>query len=454
MKQESRRLHSRVIRYYLRNRAFKQYYRMAFRNEFIDRDTFDKIQLERLKETLIYSSLYVPYYRSLFNKIGFKPSQFYKFEQLNDIPILEKSTVQQYLDDFISTAIPKIKTTTIYSGGSTGVPAEYKSHIIDSSIERAFMFLQWSRVGFNHKKHQRIVRLRGIKPNSGHYEIKNSDLILSSYIADNNMFGEYLPVIESFDPDFIHAYPSIIYLWAKFILKSKIALDLPKLKAIFLGSENLYDYQRQAIEQAFKVRVYSWYGHTERGCLAGECEISNDLHIFPDYGYAEVEGDYNDYGKKEGKLIVTSFLNKVMPLIRFNTEDIVQMSDSICSCGREHRLITRVNGRTNEYLLDYQGRVIPANVLLPYELIGLFSEVIQYQFIQEFAGETTFLMKVTSSFNDNHLSLIRSELAKELGGNMKLSIKIVEDIPRTARGKLSFLDTSKRIATQNPFFNT
>lgn len=444
IKKFAKHLYFKMPYYYRSDLIYRKYYQIAQKNEFIDRLTFDHIQLKRLKDILEYSYRYVPYYRNLFKKIRLCPEKINDIGQIQAIPILEKSTVQQYSKDFISTKIPKDEIISIYSGGSTGVPAEYKCQKTSISIERAFMHKQWSRVGFNHKLRQRTAILRGIKPVKGDYEVQDGNLILSSYIADENSFDKYVSVIEKFNPDFIHAYPSIIYLWAKYITDNEITISLPNLKAIFLGSENLFQFQRIEIEKAFKKRVFSWYGHTEKGCLAGECEISCDYHIFPDYGYAEVEGSYVDKSEIEGNLIVTSFQNVVMPLIRFNTEDSVVMSDSVCSCGRGHRLIKKVNGRTNEYLIDAKGKIIPANVLLPYELIDLFREVYQYKFIQEFAGETEFIIKVTPNFTDKHLSLIRTELQRELGVDMKIKISIVQNIPRTKAGKLTFLDTSRR----------
>ncbi|MDD3534866.1 MAG: hypothetical protein PHC50_01780 [Candidatus Cloacimonetes bacterium] len=444
IKKAAKTIYNYLPYYFTAKKQYREYYKIAQSNEFISRDEFDRIQLKRLKTILEYSYKYVPYYHELFKKIQFDPFQFCDFEQLQDLPILNKRTVQLNRDKFVSTAIPRKQIGTIYSGGSTGVPAEYKRQKNDGAIERAFMHLQWNRVGFDHKKRQSMALLRGIKPTKGNYEISNGRLIFSSYIADDSIFDEYLDVLEKFNPDFIHAYPSIIYLWAKHLLKNNIELSLTKLSAIFLGSENLFDFQRADIELAFKTRIFSWYGHTERRCLAGECEQSTHYHIFPDYGYAELAGEYNENSEKEGKLIVTSFLNKAMPLIRFNTEDIVTMSNDICSCGRGHRLIKKVHGRSNEYLIDAKGLIIPANVLLPYELISLFDEVIQYQFKQKEVGKTIFIMKVSDHFEEHHMQKIKDELRKELGENMLITIEIVDSIPRTEMGKLSFLNVSNR----------
>jgi len=298
-----------------------------------------------------------------------------------------------------------------------------------------------------------LAMIRGVKPLKGDYEIRNGILVFSSYIKNQKMYGEYLERLIEFDPDFIHAYPSIIDLWAQYIIDNNLNVSLSKLKAILCGSENLDRIQRERIEKAFHTRVYSWYGHSERGCLAGECEVSNDYHILPDYGYAESITSSGDIAKSDepGNLIVTSFNNKVMPLIRFNTCDEVILSDQLCPCGRGARLIKKVVGRTNQYLIDSKGKIIPANVLLPYELLGLFKNVRQYQFVQEKVGECIFLMNVKPSFSVEDEKKIKAEIERELGRNMRFLIKYVDTIPRTKNGKLMFLDVSRRLDNSTRF---
>lgn len=436
----------RAIPEYYRNGAmYRKYYKLARGYDRVSREQFDQIQLNMLKETLKYCGRYVPYYKELFSKYKFDPSLFTSFSQLHDLPILDKKVVQENIDKLTSVQYEQKKIVSIYSGGSTGVPAEYRYHRDIYPIEKAFMHFQWGRVGFNPKRVNKIAILRGIKPKRRDFEILGDKLILSSYIADKNQFDKYLSVLECYNPDYLHAYPSILYMWSKYINDKQYTLNLSNLRAIFLGSENLYDFQRSSIERAFKVRVYTWYGHTEKGCLAGECETSNSYHIFPHYGYSEVLGEYDEQGEKRGQLIVTSYLNKVMPLIRFNTEDIVILSDSICDCGRGHRLIKKVDGRTSEYLLDLNGKVIPANVLLPYELIDLFRNVTQYRFVQKIRGFVDFLMVVKDGFDKHQLTSIENELTLELGPSMTVSVIIVNDIPRTVGGKFSFLDTKERV---------
>lgn len=433
-----------IPEYWTKSAAFRKTYRFLEKSEFWDFGQIQAYQFQKLKEIISHAYNTVPYYKREWDKIGFKPDDIKVFEDIRVIPLVTKDIIQSNINEFISKQYKKEDLQVIYSGGSTGVPAIYYNEKNNNEIERAFMYSQWKRVGFNVHKINRMAILRGLVPSHGDYEVIGNKLILSSYLNQNCNLKEYFDILQEFNPDYIHAYPSIIFILANYIIDNKLIVNMPRLKAILCGSENIYSAQKEIIQKAFGVRVYTWYGHSERGCLAGECEVSSLYHIFPQYGYAEVlDTQGNEVLGKDGKgeLVVTSFNRKAMPLIRFKTEDIIITTSEKCSCGRNHQVFKDVEGRTQDYLVTKKGRLIPGNVLLPYDVLNIFDHIAQYQFYQEKKGYCKFLVVKKPGYTSLDEENILRELRKELTDDMQIEIEYVDEIPRTPSGKHMFLRT-------------
>jgi len=94
---------------------------------------------------------------------------------------------------------------------------------------------------------------------------------------------------------------------------------------------------RERIEAAFGARAYDLPGLTEIAAWGFECEARSGItHVHEDYCYPEVldEGDRPVAPGERGELVFTSLYRRAMPLIRYRTRDVVQLSDRACPCGR------------------------------------------------------------------------------------------------------------------------
>ena len=186
--------------------------------------------------------------------------------------------------------------------------------------------------------------------------------------------------------------------------------------------------------------MFGWYGHTEKLVLAPECECSSYLHIFPEYGYAEVldpMGNPVNNDGEIGELIGTGFYNFATPLIRYKTFDLVVVSSKKCDCGRNYRLLSKVEGRFQELIITKNDRLIPTTSLNTHS--GIFDNVKQFQFYQDTKGEVVFNIVKKNTYTHQDTQNISIELGKQLGDDVKLIINFVDDIPRTSRGKYKFL---------------
>ena len=106
---------------------------------------------------------------------------------------------------------------------------------------------------------------------------------------------------------------------------------------------------RANIEKAFGVKVFNQYGCNEAGIAAFECEHHN-LHLISSRSVYEIDA--------EGRLIGTDLANKACIFMKFNTGDIVEFSQEVCTCGRHYPVIEKIIGRSDELITDKSNKKI------------------------------------------------------------------------------------------------
>ncbi|MEK4176622.1 AMP-binding protein [Aeribacillus sp. FSL K6-1305] len=403
----------------------------------------DRYQFLELKKIINHAYKTVPYYTKLFNEHGIKPDDIQSFSDIKKIPYLTKDIIKNNFEDLISSDYKHRKLRIVTTGGSTGEPLTF---LVDEKEDKykewAYVTHIWKRVGYDIKSSNRRVILMGMKPRTGIYEYKNRDLILSSYDITYENVLEYIRKIEEFNPNFIHCYPSSIQLLSNYILERNIKLNLPNLKAILCVSENLRPELRETISKAFNKRVFSFYGHSEHAVIAGECERSHYYHLEPFYGYTELlDKDGNEVnGEGEiGEIVATSFLNYAMPFIRYRTKDLAVNTNSICECGRSHKLIKKIEGREQEYFVTLEGNKVVLTGI--YKILSeIQNEIFAGQFYQDRPGEVVLKVIPKNNIDEFKLSKIYNLFREQYNNKINLSIVKVEKLDRTNTGKFKFLE--------------
>ena len=237
----------------------------------------------------------------------------------------------------------------------------------------------------------------------------------------------------------MHVFPSSLELLSKYFLEQGYDLSGLPLKGIFCASEKLYDFQRKLFSDLFKVAVYSHYGHTEICVLAGECDVSKDLHVFSEYGYTEIMDPGNNEIIEEnsvGEIVASGFNNNLMPLIRYRTGDFASIKKNICLCGRNYKLLEEVIGRNGDFALDSNKEMIPIAPLVFAIHDKYLREVIRFQLVQEKIGEIIILLHVIDSSDKGVINKnLLADLKSRVGDRLKFDIKFTHEIPLTKNGK-------------------
>jgi phenylacetate-CoA ligase len=140
-----------------------------------------------------------------------------------------------------------------------------------------------------------------------------------------------------------------------------------KLRIAFIGAEPHSEATRKKIEELYGIKAYDSYGLSEM-CgpgVAFECLMQNGLHLWEDHFYPEVidpsSGRVLPAGE-EGELVLTTLKREAMPLIRYRTGDLTRLLPGDCPCGRTHRRIDRIKGRSDDMLIINGVNLFPIQI--------------------------------------------------------------------------------------------
>lgn len=427
-------------------------YRVVYeRGLWLDRAAYQDLrryQEWQLGKVLRFAVDRVPVYRPLRSVVD----RHRPFEALKAFPFLTKNDIQADQQGYLPRDLEKIPHYETTTGGTSGNKLKIYLDTDSQSVEMGFMHRQWKRVGYSprHRKATfRGVSFPCLKPGVfwRHNPIYNELQFSPFHMSESNL-GAYVRQIIRFKPSYYHGYPSALDVLAEFVLKHNLMAEIPRVKAALLCSEEVFREQRERIELAFHTRVFSWYGHSERVVLAGECELNSTYHHFPDYGFLEIVDNGGQLCEKEGdrgEIVGTGFYNRCMPLIRYRTGDYATRLSSGCDCGRAWDRFANVESRWEQkQLVGRSGLKIPikrysGSALKRYA--GIFERVIRCQYYQDSPGVCTLNVVAAPDFTEQDRLLIEKAYNSLGADDIRFIIRIVDNIPLTERGKLKLLDS-------------
>lgn len=421
-------------------RRYRAWARFLDESEYWSREQLQQYQLKKLRAMLHHCAIHVPYYRSLFRRIGFDPAKLERLEQIQGLPILDRDAIMADPEQFLAENIPAIQRRYFTTGGTMGRPMGLYNLRGAGWREQAFMFHQWKRVNFHPSARRAMLRGRAIK-NKRHWEYDPYEkaYFFSNFHMTENNAAEYARVMKSKKLNFLHSYPSAVLDFARHL--RSMGIEPPGFRAILLSSENMYPGQREMIESFFQCRAFSWYGHSENLALAGECEYSTNYHLFPQYGYVELIREDGSLASKEGdhaEIVGTALDNTAMPLVRYRTGDWATVGPQNCRCGRNFPLLAQAHGRWHqEMLVGRNGNLVSMTAINVHN--DAFDRVRQFQFRQTQEGKVVLRIVRGPGYSDADTRKILDTLLDKMGDSMEIELEFVEQIPLTERGKFRFI---------------
>jgi len=249
-----------------------------------------------------------------------------------------------------------------------------------------------------------------------------------------------LKFMKDFKVSAIHIIPSYALYLADTLESMGIdpKIEFPDLKCAFVGAEPYSEETRKKIEDFFGINCFNSYGLSEM-CgpgVAFECMNKNGMHIWEDSFYVEILDPVTLEPVKPGdtgELVLTTLNRQAMPIIRYRTRDLTSIIEEPCACGRTHRRIRRIRGRSDDMIILKGVNIFPVQV--EQVLMGIQGVRGNYQIVLKTKGNNDHMIvrvEVDGSFNygdSSQLGKLREKIIRELKDELLLTPEIELCLP-------------------------
>ena len=332
------------------------------------RDQIAALQLEGIKKTVICCYENVPFYKRSFDEAGFDPYGVKSLDDLRKAPFVTKQDLRDNYP-YGMLAVPMEDVREIHmSSGTTGVATvgAYTDHDLDfwgDCFARGISYAGCGRGDVCQICYGYGLFTGGL---GAHYGSLASGATTIPISAGNT--ERQIRVLREMGSTILCCTPS----YAMHIADSAIAMGLDpvrdfNLKVGIHGAEAFSDGFRAQLEQKFGYKVLDVYGLTETmgPGVAVECLEQDGLHIAEDHFYCEIVDPETGEPLPDGEwgeLVVTTLDREASPVVRYRTRDITRIVPGTCACGRTHRRIDRLHGRTDDMLIIRGVNVFPSQI--------------------------------------------------------------------------------------------
>lgn len=421
---------------------FREMRRRLAESERWDSKQVAAFQHSELTALLGHCASRVPHYRELFRRLGLAEEDLAAPDILCKLPLLNKETVRAAPMSFVTEGVRRWRTLSKGTSGTTGSPMIFLC--TRSETQRYWAFADrarnWagSRVGLRRATMSAVpvVPLNRRTPPYWRHDWLENKILFSIHNLSPSSVGDYARRMNEFQPEELIGYPSALSLLARLWPDA----DPPtfRLKAIISSAENLFPFQRQVIEQRFGCRVSDQYSAGgEMGPVISQCEKGH-YHEHPESGIIEL---LDGLGKpvaagEPGEIVITGFVNRTMPLIRYRTGDAATALDSgPCPCGRAFRQYLSIDGRMHDRLVLPDGRVLTQIA----SIVEVFPRTRECQFRQLSREEIRLDLVPEPGFTESDASSIKSTIGPFLGPGVQFEIRLCDAIERSKQGKVRLI---------------
>ena len=356
-------------------------------------------------------------------------------DKWEDLPMMKKSDYQDDLKKILSRGYSKKNTYIANTSGSSGHPFFFAKD--KSAHSRAWAYTQRRYLELGIGKNSKEARFYGIpKELKGLFIEKIKDLLMnrvrfSIFDFSDNVLDSFIKKFSNTKFKYIYGYTSSIVQFSRYLIDRGIILkDLcPSLKLVIVTSEVCTKEDRRIIEEAIGISVMDEYGASEFGYIAWECRL-RDWHIAEENIFLE--------NTNEGKLLITDLHNRAMPFIRYEIGDIGFLSDKQCKCGFRSRVLSKIQGRTNDWVVLPSGKKSPGLTFYYISRSILETSGVLKEFIIRQIKLDTFIFEIVSdrALTDSETKKIQSKMDKYLEPHLTLIVKRVNAINRPESTKL------------------
>ncbi|MDA8123985.1 MAG: phenylacetate--CoA ligase [Deltaproteobacteria bacterium] len=391
--------------------------------ETMDRSRLEQMQLARLSETLERAKRSV-YYRKRFAELGLDPGRIRTLADVANLPLTNKDDLrEQWPYGFLTVSRDEI-VRMHSSSGTTGRATVIYHTANDLAAWTNLLARCMYMAGMRRSDVFQNMMTYGLFTGGLGFHYGAEKLGALVIPAGSGNSKRQIQLMQDFETTVVHIIPSYaLHLSTVF---AEIGVDPrrdTKLRIAFLGAEPHSEKMRQKIEELYGFRAFNSYGLSEMNGpgVAFECAEQKGMHIWEDNYIVEIIDPVTLKpvpDGEEGELVMTTLLREGMPILRYRTKDLTRIIPGPCPCGRTHRRIERIKGRTDDMMILKGVNIFPIQI---------------EKKLMEIPGVGTNFVIVLDRAGFNDQMTVKVEVKKDFfGGDLKqleaLRRQIVEEL--------------------------
>ncbi len=334
--------------------------------EFADRAGIERIQAIRLKNT-IYQATASRFYRGKLASAGIKLSDIHSHEDIGKLPFTTKEDLRSSYPFGLLT-MPVERMVRLHASSGTTGSATVIFHTPNDLNSWADLVA-------------RCMHMSGVRPEdvfqnmSGyglftgglgiHYGAERLGCLTIPAGAGNSK--RQIKMLKDFKVTVAHIIPSYALHLGSVFSSAGVDPQSLHLRIMLIGAEPHSAEVRRRIEQIYGVKAYNSYGLSEMNGpgVAFECREQSGMHLWEDAYIPEIVNPETLEPVPEGEvgeLVLTTLCREGMPVIRYRTRDLTRFIPGECPCGRKHRRIDRITGRSDDMIVLKGVNIYPMQV--------------------------------------------------------------------------------------------
>ena len=424
--------------------------------ETMDRGSLEKLQMARLGETLARVKNSV-HYGKRFAELGLDTAKIRTLADLERLPLTTKEDLrEQWPYGFLTCSRDEI-IRMHSSSGTTGRATVIFHTANDIAAWTNLLARSMFMAGMRRSDVFQNMMTYGLFTGGlgFHYGAEEIGALVIPAGAGNSK--RQIQLMQDFETTAIHIIPSYaLHLSTVFTETGIDPRRDTKLKIAFLGAEPHSENMRRKIEEFYGFKGFNSYGLSEMNGpgMAFECPEQRGMHVWEDNYIIEVidpltlrpvpEGE-------EGELIATTLLREGMPILRYRTKDLTRIIPGPCPCGRTHRRIERITGRTDDMMILKGVNIFPIQIekrLMEIPGVGVNFLIILER--ENYNDQMTVKVEVQRDFfggDLQQLEILRRRIVEELKSDILITprVDLVEQdsLPKSEGKAVRVIDNRK-----------
>ncbi|MDR0722430.1 MAG: phenylacetate--CoA ligase [Treponema sp.] len=335
--------------------------------ETLERSALEAYQLIRLKAA-VAQALRTPFYRERLATVGIHSDADIKsLEDVRRIPFTTKGDLRVgFPYGFLS--IPKEEVVRLHaSSGTTGTPTTIYFNKGDIRRWTAFLARSIYATGCNKTDVFQNMITYGLFTGGLGFHFGGEEVGMLVIPSGSGNTTRQFKLMQDFGTTVVHATPSFLLHVHGKMQEEGVRREQLKLTRAFAGAEPYSEDTRRRIEELLSIDVYNSYGLSEMNGpgVAFECQAKNGLHLWEDGYLGEIVNPETLEPVPEGEtgeLVLTCLCREATPILRYRTRDLSGFYTDPCPCGRTHRRLRRITGRTDDMLIINGVNLFPSQI--------------------------------------------------------------------------------------------